>query len=257
MNTNAQYFYMPGSTGMRRSKNTEFKKFKNTKFKKLKNTMLTVTLMGSLIVGSIMAFLIDVDSKDGLFDFSNANTIDITLVEEKFDAETHKNVMPNEKYDKDPLVENVGTAPAYVFMQVEIPMARVESVNAKGEKQPAAEQELFKYTVDSRSGWTQLGEEFTRTEEDGADIEKYKVYTYVYGDSMECTSLRADSSTPTLFDEVNVINYIGGNSINGTEKNIKVTAYAIQTNGLDSNKPESVWSVLSSQAGAVTDSDAD
>ena len=236
---------------------TNHRRQKRRKFMKLRNMMLTVTLMGSLIVGSVMAFLIDVDSKDGQFFFSGKDTIDISLIEEKFDAATHNNVMPNEKYEKDPLVSNIGTAPAYVFMQVEVPTARVETVNAAGVKQAAAEQELFKYTVASTSGWTEIGEAFTKTVEDGANIENYKVYTYVYGDSMECTSLRAEGSTPTLFDEVQVINYVGANTINGSEKHIKVTAYAIQTNGLDSTDPDDVWSVLASQAGAATDSDTD
>ena len=233
--------------------NSKMNHVKRRRKRRVKTTLLTATLMGALVVGSIMAYLIDVDSKDGVFQFGSSTSIDISLVEEKGSTGTHKNVMPNETYVKDPAVLNEGTSAAYVFMQVEVPTAFVETVDADGTKTEAAETELFNYEVTELSGWTLIGDAFTKSVKNGATIENYVVYTYVYGTEEACQKLDADSSTSTLFDEVNVVNYVGGNEINGKQKDLVVTAYAIQTTGLDSTKPEEVWPLLATQAGAAID----
>ena len=175
-----------------------------------------------LIVGGILAYLIDTDEKINNFRIGN---VDIVLHEDNWNPTAYTTVDESgapdavetsfgETVPKDPQVENVGKNPAYIYLKIEVPRASYED-----ELVTIVNESLFEYTIDS-ANWTELINARS-ADEDG----KYNVYYYYYNEAL----VAQDITTP-LFQEIRL-----KDNIPGVEDNIltvKVTAYAIQANGL-------------------------
>ena len=210
--------------------------------KKKKTVLAAVILLLMFVVGGAIAYFTDTDTKTNTF---TIGSVDITLTEDGWDAlaDTNNNqipdaaedMMPGESVTKDPLVNNISTKnPAYVFVKVEVPCTTVES--------PATPEEIFTYTVNA--GWTELSTAAVACTSGGT-----ATHVYYYGSNGTLTALAeaADASTPTsttnpVFSSITLRSTLTGNEGLSGNKNVVVTGYGIQTEGLQSTTPADVWS---------------
>lgn len=216
--------------------------------KKNRTILAAFVLLTLLIVGGAIAYFTDYDTKTNTFTIGN---VDITLTEAGWDAlpDTNNNqipddaedMMPGESVTKDPLINNVSTKnPAYVFAKVEVPCTTVTS--------PATPEEMFTYTVNA--GWTELtvSNELPVACTSGGTATH--VYYYGSGGTLTPLAKAADESTPTstsapVFSSVTLLGTLTGNEGLTGDKEIVVTGYGIQTEGLSSTTPAAVWSNFS------------
>jgi len=209
--------------------------------KKKKTLLAAVVMLLIFIVGGAIAYFTDTDTKTNTF---TIGSVDITLTEDGWDALADSNsnnipddaedMMPGESVTKDPVVNNVSTKnPAYVFVKVEVPCTTVTS--------PATPEEIFTYTTNA--GWTELSSEAVACTSGGT-----ATHVYYYGSNGTLTALAkaANAQTPTsttnpVFSSVTLRSTLTGNEGLDTQKQIVITAYGIQTEGLSSTTPADVW----------------
>ena len=209
---------------------------------KKKTIIAAAILLMIFIVGGTIAYFTDTETKTNTFTIGN---VDITLTEDGWDAlaDTNNNdipdvaedMMPGESVTKDPLINNVSTKnPAYVFVKVEVPCTTAVS--------PATPVEIFTYTVNA--GWTELSTAAVACTSGGT-----ATHVYYYGSNGTLTTLAkaADASTPTsttnpVFSSITLRSTLTGNEGLSGNKNVVVTGYGIQTEGLQSTTPADVWS---------------
>ena len=200
---------------------------------------LSAALAGVMTAGGMAAYFTDADTQTNTF---TVGKISLDLQEPGWDAANAVNVTPNQVISKDPQIKNDGINTEFVFMEVTVPYANVETAADNGVRIPAADTELFYYTVNS--GWTEIGME--------KDTESMTVtHRYVYGTETSCTELAAGTVTPSLFDTVTVANVIEDQNLEETTQNILVHAYGIQSEHIgadDKTAPDEVWSVIANQA---------
>ncbi len=210
--------------------------------KKKKTVLAAVILLLMFVVGGAIAYFTDTDTKTNTF---TIGSVDITLTETGWDALTDtdsdgipdaaEDMMPGESVTKDPLVNNISTKnPAYVFVKVEVPCTTAVS--------PATPVEIFTYTVNA--GWTELSTAAVACTSGGT-----ATHVYYYGSNGTLTALAeaADASTPTsttnpVFSSITLRSTLTGNEGLSGNKNVVVTGYGIQTEGLQSTTPADVWS---------------
>jgi len=208
--------------------------------KKNKTFLAAIVLLLLFVVGGAVAYFTDTDSETNTFTIGN---VDIDLVEANWDTtdqdsngipDAAQDLMPGQTVAKDPVIKNLSTSnPAYVFAKVEVPCT--------AESTP---RELFTYTVNT--GWTELSSAAVACTNGTAT----HVYYYGSNDTLTALAKAADSSTPTptstaVFDNVTLLSSLTGASAEGLtgNKNIVVTGYGIQTQGLTAPvTPASVWS---------------
>ncbi|MBR6137041.1 MAG: SipW-dependent-type signal peptide-containing protein [Bacilli bacterium] len=213
---------------------------------KKKTILAAVVLLLVFVVGGAIAYFTDTATKTNTFTIGN---VDIDLVETAWDAlaDTNDNdipdaaedMMPGEFVTKDPVIRNLSTKnPAYVFAKVEVPCSKTVSTPSL----PTTE--LFTYTVNS--AWTELTGEAVACTDSGTATH---VYYYGTGGTLTELAKATNDSTPTaapaLFvdNKVTLLGTLSSEQIpNPTAaKNIVVTGYGIQTEGLASTAPATVW----------------
>ena len=206
---------------------------------KKKKTMALVAAMACILsVGGMMAYFTDADTKTNTF---TVGKISLDLQEPGWDEENGENVTPNQEIAKDPQIKNDGVNTEFVFMEVTVPYENLITVDESGVKQPAADTELFSYTVNS--GWTEIA-----SEKDEAS--KTVLHRYVYGSAQECTELLKDAVTPALFQSVKVANIIEDQNLELSTQELLINAYGIQSNDIgsdDKTAPADVWAVIANQ----------
>ena len=201
--------------------------------KKRKTIIAAVVLLLVFVVGRAVAYFTDTESVTNTFTIGN---VDITLTEPNWDdADDNNNNVPDaaesktpgQKIAKDPTITNVGTNDAFVFAKVEAACTTDVS--------PAAPKEIFTYTV--KSGW------YLMTDNACSGGKTTKIYAY--GSDTSMTRLAKDGKA-VLFDEVIVNPEITGEEQGLTgNKDIVVTGYAIQADGIDTVDPVEVWGNIS------------
>lgn len=207
--------------------------------KKLILTAVILTLI--LIIGGILAYFTDVDTKTNSFKMGN---VSIKVVEEKWEGtETNPvvDIVPNQIVNKDPKIENTGSTEVYAFIKVEVPYANV----VVGDD-AAADTELFTY--DLNDGWVEVG---PSTKDDQA---KTVTHVYAYVDSTNTSELKAleptEKTTSAVFDTVKLVDIKetddGNSTIQGADLEIEVSGYGIQTTdlGTDSKAPADIWQLV-------------
>lgn len=200
---------------------------------KKKTIISAIVLLAIVAVGGAIAYFTDTDTKTNTFTIGN---VDITLSEEHWSTtdsnnnnipDAAENIAPGVSVAKDPVITNVSaTAPAYVYAKVEIPCTT-----------DATPEEIFTLNTIG-SGWTLMN--------DGACNNGVATKVYNYGTASAMTALAAGSATPAVFSSVSLNSSITGseNGLSGN-KNVVVTGYGIQTNGLGNDvTPETVWSMF-------------
>lgn len=193
--------------------------------RKKKNVFIVVLALLLLISASLgvsFAYLTkSLESRANNFTFSN---VSIDLEEEEWDKLTpeDKVVSPNATVKKDPKVTNTGENDLYVYIEVKIPRRNIRTVN-KDETVKAVEwTNLLDFTVNS--GW-----ELIETSVSADNSYESRLYAYTNNDGV----LKPDDETITLFDEVKFVNMLEGELEKGTEFEMPVDAYAIQSDYLD------------------------
>ena len=207
--------------------------------KKKKTILASVILLLVVAVGGAIAYFTDSEEKTNTFTIGN---VDISLSEPDW-VETDttpangvpdaaENLMPGQTVLKNPIISNESTKnPAYVFAKVVVPCTT--------ETTP---QEIFTYTINTDK-WTELtGSAVACTSGGNA------THVYYYGTSGTLAELAkaTDEDTPTptdkaVFDSVTVRSTLEGDEGLDGNKSIVVTGYGIQTEGLASSVPATVW----------------
>lgn len=221
---------------------------------KIKATVISLTLIACLLVAGVSAYFTDAADVTNTF---TVGEVKLELKEPSYpgnDSEDVKEITPNEVIEKDPTIMNTGKNDEYVFLTVTVPYAEdLVVANAAGEKQTAADTQLFTYTVNS--GWTQVGDRV-----DDSDANTY-TYVYAYGSASELSVLNAEDNTetpavaenitPALFDSVTFVNAVEGQKLENSTQNIVIKAYGIQADNLTSKVPATVWDIVCNQREVV------
>ena len=167
--------------------------------------VIIVTILIFTIVGGIVAYLTDSDSKTNVFTLGK---VKIKLMEDNWNPNNGMNVTPGEVISKDPAIENIGSNSAYVYMKVTQPVVDLDN----GEIGP-----LFTYSTNN--GWTLL------ETKDCGNSTVSSVYYYN-------TALSGNSSTSKLFNNVTIGNY--NQDTTDSIKDMVITGFAIQSSNLPS-----------------------
>lgn len=199
-----------------------------------------------LVSGFTLAYFTDTDTITNTFEFGK-----ITIEGTEPEWEEPEDILPNEEFKKDPTITNTGDNPAYVFIEVTVPCANIETVNLDGTKNAAADTELFQYTINN--GWVEVG---TATHDAANNTH---THVYAYGSASAMTELGLNESA-TVFNAVKATNVVESDALMGQTKDIVVNYYAIQTtvlnNGDTTNDgtatagktaPADVWEVVANQ----------
>ena len=209
---------------------------------KKKTIIAAIVLLLVAVVGGAIAYFTDTDTKTNTFTIGN---VDITLTEPSWvttDSNNNnvpdaaENVVPGQSIPKDPVITNVSTTnPAYVFAKVEVPCTTATN--------PATPVEIFDYTP-VNSAWTELSSAALACTSGGT-----ATHVYYYGTNNTLSTLAANNTAaPALFTAITVSSNVTGATSEGLtgNKNVVVTGYGIQTNGLGSDvTPATVWSNFS------------
>ena len=157
----------------------------------LKKGFLAIICACALALTGVMAYLTATDQVKNLF--SLADKIEIEVVEPNWNPDDAKGMLPTQTVAKDPAIHNKNKAEIYVFADVVIPQKDIVTANADGTLNESAVVDLFSYELND--GWTLKD---TITDDDGT-----VTYRYVYNDVVP-----ADGTTPSIFDEVTLVNYV-------------------------------------------------
>ena len=189
--------------------------------KKNKKLIVLVALfLAVFAIGGTLAYLTDTtEETKNVFTFGK---VEIEL-EEEWVASDATDLIPGSEVTKKPKVTvKSGSKDAFIFMEVTLP----DQVNSK---------DVFDALTIS-SDWA---------------LVSGNVYAYVGSDTSTMQAVAAGSSTSNIFESVKVNSNLKGADINALnaldEVAIKVKAYAIQAENLDSQAPAAVWSTLQSQ----------
>lgn len=200
-----------------------------------KMILTSVVLLVIILIGGLLAYFTDTtEETTNVFTLGN---VAITLTEPNWTSATNPgaNIAPNKQVAKDPTITNTGTNDALVFMKVVVPYASVKKVGDS----TATAQQLFTYTL--KSGWSEVGTAETDT------TNHTITHVYAYGSTTAMTPL-AKNATATVFDNVTMINVADTSIDNGdlteVSLNIKVKAYAIQKETLETSTPTAVWDIV-------------
>ena len=199
---------------------------------KKKIIIASLVLLLVFAVGGAIAYFTDSESKTNTFTIGN---VDISLTEANWsttDANNNnvpdaaENVVPGQSIPKDPVIKNESTTnPAYVFAKVEVPCTTGST--------PV---EIFSYTP--ANTWTELTSAAVACTSGGT-----ATHVYYYGTGGTLSSLAANTAAPALFTSITVSSQVTGANSEGLtgNKNVVVTGYGIQTQGLASTTPVDVW----------------
>lgn len=220
--------------------------------KKLIITSIVLVLI--LVIGGILAYFTDVDTKTNNLKLGQVN---IEVVETLWDAQLAsagatglKDLMPGQEVTKDPVIHNEGASPVYAFAEVSIPTANVAV--ATGDVSASAV-ELFNYTWGTN--WTPIESETEITAPDATGI-GYTKYILAYTNGTNMQELAADASTTSVFanntitlknitETTAMVAATSYKSIQNADINITVKGYGIQTEGIGATKtPAAVWALV-------------
>lgn len=173
-----------------------------------------------LVLGTSMAYFTSTDTVINSF---TIGSVRIQLHEEAWEnlADTDHNgipdmaefITPMKTLPKDPVIENTGDNPAWVYLQVRIPVRSIITAYDDGTRKEAAETELFFYKKEEP--W-----ELIEAYSDDRDM----VYVYSYPKALD-----PGQKTNALFTEVTFCNSIEGQELENTDQVIAVKAMAIQS----------------------------
>jgi len=213
-----------------------------------------LALVGCMSITGISAYFTDGQAVTNTF---TIGSISLELMEPGWVAANGQNVVPEQEIRKDPQIKNDGVNDEYVFLEVVLPYANIQTANDNGTWNPAADVELFSYDVNT-ADWVQVG----NAVKNAADKTVTYVYAYAKQDTM--TALKAGVTTPPLFEYVRLANVAEDQGLEGASVEILINAYGIQTTNLNDGDttvdgvnsdgkttPADVWAVVNAKRPAL------
>ncbi len=170
-----------------------------------------LTLIG-VSAGMTIAYM--TDSTVPVENMITMGNVDIELKEEKWKESNAKKLHPLQTVPKDPTVTNIGSHPAYVFLEVQVPVKTIRTIDQNGRKTNAAPHELFTFMYDSTK-WTLI-----RTQ----NLSDCNCYIYGYQNV-----LNPGEQTSPLFERVTSVNYLEGELNPNDSYVIDIHARALQS----------------------------
>ena len=222
---------------------------------KKKTIAVAIILALVLIIGGMLAYFTDTDTRTNVFTLGDE--VEISLSETGWTNSTETNytlaaaqgVHPGTTVAKDPTINNESTTtPAYVFAEIIVPCYDADGDNT-------ADTPLYKLLNSSdtaltmtqgsagNSGWVLINAPSVDTSSDTITY----VYAYASGTaSGNMTSLAASASTTTpVFSKVQVDPNLTATQASGvSDPNITVNAYGIQTDGLSVTTPSDIYALF-------------
>ena len=205
----------------------------NHSFLKVMSIVLALVLVAAASIGGTLAWL--TSTPDSINSTFTSGSITITLTESKPQV---TKLLPAKTYDKDPTVTvKKGSEKCFLFVKVENGIADIESGTT------IAEQMKSKH-------WVCLADQIDATNNPGVLADNYKDI-YIYAEDYAVASngtvtgykkaIDASSGdvSKTVFETFAISESATEQQINGTA--IKVTAYAVQAEGLMDKFPWTIW----------------
>lgn len=184
------------------------KKMNKTK-KNIKKAVFLTGVLCLTALGGVSAYLTDYDKALNQF---TVGKVDIELEEPNWKPEDHTKIESGKDIDKDPQIKNTGVNDAFVYLEINVPMADVIAADPEGNRLDQKVQELFSFSA--KAGWTRL---------ETKKKENQMIYVYAYD-----KVLKPEETTGSLFDTVKFLNIIEG-QLDTQQLDMPVRAYAIQT----------------------------
>lgn len=208
----------------------------------VKAVVLAFAMIAVMMIGGISAYFTDGDTATNTF---TVGKISLDLQEPNWDEDKAKDITPNQTIKKDPQILNDGINDEFVFLEVIVPYENVVVANEDGTRKPAADTELYYYTVNN--GWAEIA-----TIKDAAT--KTVTHLYVYGTADKCMALKKDVTTPTLFDTVTFVNLVEDQGLEEATLDIVINAYGIQTTNVNGGTvdPDMIWDVIENQGPSLS-----
>ena len=159
-------------------------------------------------------------------------SVSIELSEPDYTENQH--ALPGGSIRKDPQITNTGNCDLYVFLEVEIPIKTIRTVE-EGSILPARKTELCAFTPSE--SWVFLD----KIEEDGESQDHTAFSTcYVYGyDRVLAPGL----STEPLFTGLSVVNYLEGEMKDRESLQVNIKAMAIQADFQATTDIQELWTL--------------
>lgn len=210
-----------------------------------------IALLSILIVSGTSAYLTSTDTINNTFTIGN---VKIKILEPTWQDEEvvdtdddgipdfAENIVPNNTIPKDPQIENIGENDAYVYMKVTIPAKKIITAAKDGKilnNGEAVDTPLFTYDIDSN--WTEITSAIDTTTNDSDEVTEY-IHVYYYNKKIE-----KGEKTTALFNSVTFANIIDGQLESLSSCNIKIDAYAIQSDNLQVESIEEAYAVYMNQ----------
>lgn len=212
--------------------------------------VLAAVMVSSLGLMGISAYFTAEDTAENIFTVGN---ISLELQEPGWEEANGAYVLPGQEVRKDPQIVNDGHNDEFVFLEVVIPYATIQTANEDGSWNASSDVELFAYDWNTED-WVQIGE--------GAKDPETKTVSYVYAYAKEgaMTALTKDSTTSALFEYVRFANVADAAQLDASSMMVEINAYGIQTTNLndgdltiDGNNddgktaPADVWAMISAK----------
>lgn len=184
--------------------------------KRYRNTLMLVVAVMAIFAsasGLTNAFL--TNETEELNNVITPGGIAVRLSEPGWRPEEAKNLTPCAEVSKDPVVTNNGENDIWAFLRIDIPIKNIVTVNTETKRKEAKKNtELFRFVVQPQ--WTLVD----KTSDSGTAH-------YVYGFNKV---LPPGESSPALFEEVELVNFLEGEIDEAEQLVIPVEALAIQSN---------------------------
>lgn len=225
----------------------------------------TGVLLGALAIGGTFAYLTDNETATNNFTIGQ---VQIDLIESN-KPDPDAPIVANEVLKKNPLIQNTGVNEAIVFMEFDVPMKNVITVQEDGKRNPEEYTELFDFATENGQ-FDSTGEHWILLSEIKDDDTDPSKKTYVYGYEQK---VKENEATTPLFDKVRFANIVEGQVVTKNKVasfdnvSIPVRAYAIQSsyvNSIDTSSDilnkstlQEVYTVFANQNEGVTLKDAD
>ena len=215
---------------------------------KKKGIAVAVVLLLILMIGGMLAYFTDTDTKDNVFTLGDK--IDIELTETAWDTtdttgdtgvpDAAEDIHPGTKLPKNPVIVNkTDSAQAYVFAEVIVPCyddgytgtgtATVDTPLFSLDKVPTSWNLMETKPIDTTN--------------------KTITYIYNYGTATTMTPLAKGESTPNVFKSITLDSTLTAAEAATAPANpmVKVNAYAIQTDGYTETAPSDIFALYTNQ----------
>ena len=151
--------------------------------KKIKQILLIVSFLVILIIGTVVAFLTDAESKSNIVTLGN---IGLKLTEENFPDEP-PTITPGSVIEKDPVLSSTGSHDEYVFLEVTIPKYEVTLLYEQNEYELDTMLAESGYTLHSYTNGTDTN--FLICDNSGTDAVYYEADTTYDGNYIMTDSI--------------------------------------------------------------------